>query len=256
MIAIGQAGNINAYQYAAQQKRATDEANSAARASQANEKQIISNGIATKGWSIQTVDGVQKVVDNTGSLVNLSQASLAGGYLSQTTGQLQYVGSGGSYITGLANRGGGTYWGGTSISGGGANVGGGSTRVGGRGYVNWGGTAHSNNTPTGGHGSAGSVKWAEGGITDHPTWGVFGEAGREAFVPISDRAAGLRILPRVMRELGFQQFAKGGFAGTAANAITARGVTVNVYPSQGMNETQLAKKVVKEVSFLMNGGGI
>ena len=39
---------------------------------------------------------------------------------------------------------------------------------------------------------------------------MFGEAGREAFVPISDRAAGLRILPRVMQELGVATFAQGG----------------------------------------------
>jgi hypothetical protein len=42
---------------------------------------------------------------------------------------------------------------------------------------------------------------------------VFGEAGREAFVPISDRAAGLRILPQVMRELGVPMFAQGGITG-------------------------------------------
>ncbi len=50
--------------------------------------------------------------------------------------------------------------------------------------------------------------YAEGGIVDQPT-AIFGEAGREAFVPISDRAAGLRILPQVMRELGIPGYAKG-----------------------------------------------
>jgi hypothetical protein len=44
--------------------------------------------------------------------------------------------------------------------------------------------------------------------------GLIGEAGREAGVPISDRSAGLRILPQVMRELGVRTFATGGFAGS------------------------------------------
>lgn len=44
--------------------------------------------------------------------------------------------------------------------------------------------------------------WAEGAIVDKATPGVFGERGREAFVPIYDKAAGLRILPQVMKELG------------------------------------------------------
>jgi hypothetical protein len=102
-------------------------------------------------------------------------------------------------------------------------------------------------------GGSGAIQWAEGGIVNDATYGVFGEAGREAFVPISDRAAGLRILPQVMRELGVRQFASGGFAGQAgSSAIAAIGnsykfgnIVINAAP--GMNTDDLARKVVKEI---------
>lgn len=79
-------------------------------------------------------------------------------------------------------------------------------------------------------GGSGAIQWAEGGITDRPTYGVFGEAGREAFVPISDRAAGLRILPQVMRELGVRTFASGGIAGSGSG-IVATGYKFGDSPS-------------------------
>jgi hypothetical protein len=70
-------------------------------------------------------------------------------------------------------------------------------------------------------GGSNAVQWAEGGFANRATFGVFGEAGREAFVPISDRAAGLRILPQVMRELGIATFADGGIV--QSQSITGSG---------------------------------
>lgn len=166
---------------------------------------------------------------------------------------------GGSSIMGLANRGGGSYWGGTSINGGGAWVGGGASLSG------W-GAAASNAASSGGGSSWGSVQWAKGGFADGATFGVFGEAGREAFVPISDRAAGLRILPQVMRELGVRRFAMGGFAGgSAQNALAAIGNVTHVYAPNiqgvGLSREEIAillekdhKAFLKEVARAEMGG--
>ena len=102
--------------------------------------------------------------------------------------------------------------------------------------------------------------WAEGGISRGvtsitPGGNIFAEKPGlvEAFVPISDRAAGLRILPQVMRELGVRQFAKGGFSGSQSISaaiglgnINLGGITIN-NPPRNMNTKQLAKEVVAQV---------
>lgn len=108
-------------------------------------------------------------------------------------------------------------------------------------------------------GGSGAIQWAEGGITDRPTYGVFGEAGREAFVPISDRAAGLRILPQVMRELGVRTFAQGGIVGGFSAIMESIGSTTiaPVYHinGSGLSESQLLsvmernnKKILAQVA--------
>lgn len=181
-----------------------------------------------------------------------------------TTGQALVAGVGGAVSDWFSSAG--------SINGGGAWIGTSGTHIGmngqiyygstaGNGNVSWGGaSAVSGGSSSGGFmgwtGSAGgsgitgsgAIQWAEGGIVDRPTVGVFGEAGREAFVPISDRAAGRRILPQVMSELGVRMFASGGFVGKA-NVSAAIGGT-NLYYSpvingSGLSEAQL-KKVLKE----------
>ena len=119
--------------------------------------------------------------------------------------------------------GGSSGWGGTSIGGGGGWIGTSGVYSGMNGSVYYGSTvggwgAQASNSISGNTGTVsigqGAMYYAEGGITDHPVYGVFGEAGREAFVPISDRAAGRRILPQVMKELGVRTFATGGIAGS------------------------------------------
>jgi hypothetical protein len=119
--------------------------------------------------------------------------------------------------------GGSSGWGGTSVGGGGGWIGTSGVYSGMNGSVYYGSTvggwgAQASNSISGNTGTVsigqGALYYAEGGITDHPVFGVFGEAGREAFVPISDKAAGRRILPQVMRELGVRTFATGGIAGS------------------------------------------
>jgi TP901 family phage tail tape measure protein len=173
--------------------------------------------IAAYEAAVVTKEATKKTAENTEQSIKYQeqaaryqqQMASVFGTAGAAGGPMLYSGAGGgSGITGFANRGGGWYFGGTSISGGGAHIGGGASASG------WG--AGASGGASGGFGGSrgyGSVSWAEGGFADGPTYGLFGEAGREAFVPISDRAAGLRILPRVMSELGVRAFAKGGIVG-------------------------------------------
>lgn len=163
---------------------------------------------ATASKSDTTLD---KIEANTGYTVAGIMAMSWGGGAYGSYGS----GGSGSSIIGLANRGGGTYWGGTSISGGGSWIAASPGPASGSSTAAW------MNAGARAVGGSGAIQWAEGGITDHPVFGVFGEAGREAFVPISDRAAGLRILPRVMRELGVAAFADGGIV--QSQSITGSG---------------------------------
>jgi hypothetical protein len=103
--------------------------------------------------------------------------------------------------------------------------------------------------------------WAKGGIYDDPMYCMDGngnpnvafEAGREAFVPISDRAAGLRVLPQVMRELGVKQFARGGFTGSSGSISAAIGpsignITVINHANQPVDEARLAKEIIAKIA--------
>jgi len=90
-----------------------------------------------------------------------------------------------SNIIGLANRGGGAVWGGTSISGGGSWIGTGSTAVGGRGYVDWGGTYASILAGNYNSGRIGSFRWgAKGYLADKGAEVVgIGAEGTELVLP-------------------------------------------------------------------------
>jgi TP901 family phage tail tape measure protein len=161
-------------------------------------------------------NGLRGAADYLGSTI----AASAGGSYTSGSGS-----SGGSYQ--FPTRANGT-WGGTSINGGGSWISGsgvpgmnGGTYFGSTspsGNVSWGGTAASNAAAGGGSGSAGSVQWATGGIINHPTFGLAGESGREAFVPLDDKAAGWAILSKILPEFGVQPFATGGIVGSG-NAI-------------------------------------
>jgi hypothetical protein len=61
-----------------------------------------------------------------------------------------------------------------------------------------------------------------------------------------------------MKALGVLSFANGGIVGRSnisASSHQPANLIVNIYPSPGMNETDLANKVIKEVGRLQNGGG-
>jgi TP901 family phage tail tape measure protein len=158
--------------------------------------------------------------------------------------------------------GGSSGWGGTSIGGGGGWIGTSGMYSGMNGSIYYGSTvggwgAQASNSISGNTGTVsigqGALYYAEGGITDHPVFGVFGEAGREAFVPISDRQAGLRILPQVMKELGVRQFASGGIVGSGGglqNLSDAIGPTTITYApvinGSGLSEAALQRVLEKE----------
>jgi TP901 family phage tail tape measure protein len=180
--------------------------------------------------------------------------------------------SGGLVINGGA---GGAGWGGRSFNGGGGWIGtsgvmggmNGGTYYGstaGSGNVSWGGAAAvsggGGSPAMGNPGGGWSSFFAEGGISYgqtsmSPGGNIFAEKPGlvEAFVPISDRAAGLRILPQVMAELGVRRFASGGFSGNASNisaaigGINLGGITVINQANQRVDEKKLAAEIIKKV---------
>jgi TP901 family phage tail tape measure protein len=104
------------------------------------------------------------------------------------------AGAGVTTISGTAGT-----WGGTSkVTGSGGWIGTGTTAGNpafpGGSIPSWGGAAASSGLP----GNYGSVHWASGGIATKPTWGVFGEGGPEAFIPLYDKAAGWAILQKIL----------------------------------------------------------
>jgi hypothetical protein len=99
----------------------------------------------------------------------------------------------------------------------------------------------------------GAMYYAEGGITNTPT-AIISEYGqREAFVPISDQAAGRRILPQVMRELGVPMFASGGIVGRGNISEVIGGtsigqITVINQANEPVDESKLAKRILEQVA--------
>ena len=195
---------------------------------------------STRGTEVAT----EKVVENTRQL-SMQTQRVADGLVMATGSYGGYGGYGGSSIMGLANRGGAAYWGGTSVSGGGGWVSASPGPASGSSTAAW------MNEGARAVGGSNAVQWAEGGFADRATLGVFGEAGREAFVPISDRAAGLRILPQVMRELGVAAFADGGIVQsqsiTGSGAVSStlgqtivNGVATSQYASHSGGEPTVA----------------
>jgi hypothetical protein len=190
---------------------------------------------ATKDTA-KTQKNTEKMATDVGAMVNGGTTSgglvVGGGGGGGTWGS--HGGTGGSY---------GSYFGGW-LSGGAAGV---SASPGAHGSnAGW------MNTGASAVGGSGAIQWAEGGFANQATLGMFGEKGREAFVPISDRAAGLRILPQVMRELGVRQFATGGFTG--GNSINAAigPSTINlggivIQNAKNLNEKQLAKEITRQI---------
>jgi hypothetical protein len=197
----------------------------------------------------KTEENTSNIYDQLGKQYALQQQALSlSGLTLDATGMLVSSVGGGGGSSGLYGSTSGSFWGGLSVSGGGGWVGTGASSSG------WGAQASANAGSSGSYGGV-SWGWAEGGITDHPVYGVFGEAGREAFVPISDRAAGRRILPQVMKELGIRTFASGGFAGHgSASALGGFGdinITVINNSKTAVNEKKLAKEIESRLTKKM-----
>jgi len=109
-------------------------------------------------------------------------------------------------------------------------------------------------------GGSGAIQWAEGGISYGqtsitPGGNIFAEKPGlvEAFVPISDRAAGLRILPQVMRELGVRTFASGGMVGhgSSLGGFGSMNITVINNSKTAVNERKLAKEIESRLTKKM-----
>ena len=186
-----------------------------------------------------TAEATEKIEENTRNTA-ASMQSVADGLVMGFSGG--YSGGAGGGVLGLANRGGNAIWGGTSVSGMGGWISASPGPAPGSSAAGW------MNAAARSVGGPNAVQWAEGGFANSATFGIFGEAGREAFVPISDRAAGLRILPRVMQELGVATFARGGIVGSGGSSGAIGGVTLNYAPKiqgAGMSEGQL-KRMLKE----------
>jgi hypothetical protein len=96
----------------------------------------------------------------------------------------------------------------------------------------------------GGGGGAGATAMAEGGVVKPSRYGtlaVIGEAGR------SERVEPLDPNGLSNRDKAMINMMSGGGGG---------GTTINVYPSPGMDERQLADMVSKKLAFQMRKGGI
>jgi hypothetical protein len=180
----------------------------------------------------------EKTAKNTAEMSKDQKAAMAGGSY-DASGKLSYGGggdSGANWGTYGSRLGGsmGSFFGNSWISNGG--IGSGATANG------WGAAA--SNEAANGWSSPG-IQYAGGGFSDHIA--IFGEAGREAAVPISDRAAGLRILPQVMAELGVRRFASGGFSGGSPVNFSDVGGKIIIAPVYHFNGVGLSKEEILEV---------
>jgi len=80
-----------------------------------------------------------------------------------------------------------------------------------------------------------NLGYAEGGVVDQPTFGIFGEAGAEALVPLDNRSAGWRILQKILPLFGIRLFADGGIVGSASSETPNSDTIVATITLQNMN---------------------
>lgn len=86
--------------------------------------------------------------------------------------------------------------------------------------------------------------WANGGIVDKPTWGVFGEAGPEAFIPLSasKRGRAIDLYHQVGSILGV------GSGGNMTNNTNNNHISINVYASANQSADEIAEIVSRKIS--------
>lgn len=89
--------------------------------------------------------------------------------------------------------------------------------------------------------------WANGGIVDEPTYGVFGEAGPEAFIPLSSGKRGRAL--QLYHEVG-QILGVGSGGGTVNHTSTTNmgGININVYTTPNQNANEIADIVSRKIS--------
>ncbi len=220
-----------------------------ASATESTDSEQISNILTWLNSKMDKSNTTAAKSDTTLNKIESNTGYTAAGLMAMSWGGSGGYGSmAGSNIIGLANRGGNISpggFGGTSVSGMGGWIAASPGPAPGSAAAGW------MNAGAQAVGGSGAIQWAEGGFADRATLGIFGEAGREAFVPISDRAAGLRILPHVMRELGVAAFATGGIIQSqtisGSGAITSTlgqtvvdGVVTNQYATHSGGEPTVA----------------
>lgn len=116
-------------------------------------------------------------------------------------------------------------------------------------FSGFGGGDESSSTASGG---GGMTKMASGGIVKSPTIAMIGEAGREAVIPLTRPLRAMQI----MQDAGLTGLARAAAVTSAVGASNygARPFTINVYPSQGMNEVELAALVGRQVTVQLRKG--
>lgn len=86
--------------------------------------------------------------------------------------------------------------------------------------------------------------WADGGIVNQPTYGVFGEAGPEAFIPLSasKRGRAMDLYRQVGSILGV------GSGGNTTNNTNNNNISINVYAQPGQSANEIAEVVSRKIN--------
>ena len=92
--------------------------------------------------------------------------------------------------------------------------------------------------------------WANGGIVDQPTFGVFGEAGPEAFIPLSPsrRGRAMSLYREVGDILGVGAGEGARVYNSTAETTNVGGININVYAQPGQNINQIATEVSRRIN--------
>jgi TP901 family phage tail tape measure protein len=96
----------------------------------------------------------------------------------------------------------------------------------------------------------GPSKFANGIIATSPTMGVFGEAGAEALVPLTNKEAGWKILKKILPMFGMKMFAEGGVVGSGSAGAGTGDMIVATLGLAGLDN--MAKSARKTLIDLQN----
>lgn len=90
--------------------------------------------------------------------------------------------------------------------------------------------------------------FADGGIVNKATLALIGEAGREAIIPLTNQARAMQI----MKQSGLAEMVKNDPLNRDRSGGTI--IHLNVYPSKGMDEAELAAMVSRQLAFQLRRG--